>query len=68
MNKEKRGEILSRLRDANPHPTTELRFETPFELLIAVMIKSSYRCSASVAMAKSAVPFATPSAICVGDS
>lgn len=40
MNKEKRGEILRRLRDANPHPTTELTFSTPFELLIAVLLSA----------------------------
>ncbi|MGL9751640.1 MAG: endonuclease III [Symbiopectobacterium sp.] len=40
MNKEKRGEILRRLRDANPHPTTELHFETPFELLIDVLLSA----------------------------
>lgn len=40
MNKEKRGEILRRLRDANPHPTTELHFDTPFELLIAVLLSA----------------------------
>ena len=36
MNKEKRIAILTRLRDENPHPTTELNFTSPFELLIAV--------------------------------
>ncbi|MCC2616790.1 endonuclease III [Aestuariibacter halophilus] len=40
MNKEKRIEILSRLRDANPHPTTELNYTTPFELLIAVILSA----------------------------
>lgn len=40
MNKEKRGEILRRLRDANPHPIPELHFETPFELLIAVLLSA----------------------------
>lgn len=40
MNKEKRIEILSRLRDDNPHPTTELNFSTPFELLIAVILSA----------------------------
>jgi endonuclease-3 len=36
MNKEKRIAILQRLHDENPHPTTELNFNSPFELLIAV--------------------------------
>ncbi|MCV2885626.1 endonuclease III [Aestuariibacter sp. AA17] len=40
MNKEKRREILTRLRDANPHPTTELNFSNPFELLIAVILSA----------------------------
>lgn len=40
MNKEKRYEIFSRLRDANPHPTTELNYSTPFELLIAVILSA----------------------------
>ncbi|MFU2317319.1 endonuclease III [Rahnella sp. PCH160] len=40
MNKEKRIEILSRLRDNNPHPTTELVYTTPFELLISVLLSA----------------------------
>ncbi|WP_129990762.1 MULTISPECIES: endonuclease III [unclassified Rahnella] len=40
MNKEKRTEILSRLRDNNPHPTTELVYTTPFELLISVLLSA----------------------------
>ena len=40
MNKEKRIEILSRLRDNNPEPTTELDFSSPFELLIAVLLSA----------------------------
>jgi endonuclease-3 len=40
MNKQKRLEILTRLRDANPHPTTELNFSSPFELLIAVLLSA----------------------------
>ncbi len=40
MNKEKRGEIFLRLRDANPNPTTELNYATPFELLIAVILSA----------------------------
>lgn len=40
MNKEKRIEILTRLRDDNPHPTTELNFSSPFELLIAVLLSA----------------------------
>jgi endonuclease-3 len=40
MNKEKRLEILTRLRDNNPHPTTELNFASPFELLAAVLLSA----------------------------
>jgi endonuclease-3 len=40
MNKAKRLEILTRLRDDNPHPTTELEFTSPFELLIAVLLSA----------------------------
>lgn len=40
MNKEKRIEMLTRLRDNNPEPTTELNFTTPFELLIAVLLSA----------------------------
>jgi endonuclease-3 len=40
MNKAKRLEILTRLRDNNPNPTTELEFSSPFELLIAVLLSA----------------------------
>lgn len=40
MNKEKRLEILTRLRDDNPTPTTELNFSSPFELLVAVLLSA----------------------------
>lgn len=40
MNQQKRIEILSRLRAANPHPTTELHFSNPYELLIAVLLSA----------------------------
>ncbi|MGL1955709.1 MAG: endonuclease III [Colwellia sp.] len=40
MNKEKRIQILTRLRDNNPNPTTELNFSSPFELLIAVLLSA----------------------------
>lgn len=40
MNKEKRYEIFSRLRDANPNPTTELEYSSTFELLIAVILSA----------------------------
>jgi len=40
MNKEKRFEIFRRLREDNPHPTTELNFSSPFELLVAVTLSA----------------------------
>ena len=40
MNKQKRIEILTRLQAQNPHPTTELRYNSPFELLIAVILSA----------------------------
>ncbi len=40
MNRDKRTAIYSRLRELNPHPTTELNYETPFELLIAVILSA----------------------------
>ncbi len=40
MNAEKRREIFARLQAANPHPTTELEYTTPFELLIAVILSA----------------------------
>lgn len=40
MNKHIRQEIFERLREANPHPTTELNFNNPFELLIAVLLSA----------------------------
>ncbi len=40
MNKDKRRLILERLREANPKPTTELNYTSPFELLIAVILSA----------------------------
>ena len=40
MNAAKRRQIFERLKAANPHPTTELEYSTPFELLIAVMLSA----------------------------
>ena len=40
MNKQKRIEIFSRLRAENPKPTTELRYDSTFELLIAVILSA----------------------------
>ncbi len=40
MNAQKRREIFERWRRANPHPTTELEYSTPFELLVAVILSA----------------------------
>ena len=40
MNAAKRHAIFARLRAANPTPTTELEYTTPFELLIAVLLSA----------------------------
>jgi endonuclease-3 len=40
MNRAKRQAIFERLRAANPAPTTELEYSTPFELLIAVILSA----------------------------
>ena len=33
-------EMFSRLRELDPHPTTELEYSTPFELLVAVILSA----------------------------
>lgn len=40
MNAAKRREIFARLQAANPQPTTELEYDTPFQLLIAVLLSA----------------------------
>jgi endonuclease-3 len=40
MNAANRREIFTRFRAANPHPTTELAFSSPFELLVAVVLSA----------------------------
>jgi len=40
MNNAKRREIFTRFKAANPQPTTELEYTTPFELLIAVILSA----------------------------
>ena len=40
MNAQKRQQIFARFQAANPHPTTELVFASPFELLIAVLLSA----------------------------
>jgi endonuclease-3 len=40
MKREKVVELFNRLRELNPHPTTELDYSTPFELLVAVILSA----------------------------
>ncbi|GAB4510277.1 MAG: endonuclease III [Sulfuricaulis sp.] len=40
MNPDKRKEIFERLKKANPRPTTELKYRTPFELLVSVILSA----------------------------
>ena len=35
-----RRELFARLAELNPHPTTELEYRTPFELLVAVILSA----------------------------
>ena len=40
MNPAKRRAIYETLRELNPHPTTELEYSTPYELLVAVVLSA----------------------------
>ena len=40
MNAARRAELFRRLRAERPRPTTELRYRTPFELLVAVILSA----------------------------
>jgi endonuclease-3 len=40
VNRDKRQQIFERLREANPHPTTELEYGNPFQLLVAVILSA----------------------------
>ena len=40
MNEAKRRALFARLRAANPHPRTELNYQSPFELLVAVILSA----------------------------
>jgi endonuclease-3 len=62
MNPQKRREIYRRLRAANPNPTTELKYGTPFELLVAVVL-SAQATDKSVNLATEKLFPATPEKI-----
>ena len=40
MNKNRRAQIFSLLREHNPAPTTELHYSNPFELLVSVVLSA----------------------------
>ncbi len=40
MNADKRAAIYRRLKESNPDPTTELHYNSPFELLVAVILSA----------------------------
>ena len=40
MNREKRSEIFRRLQQNDPSPTTELEYQSPFELLVSVILSA----------------------------
>jgi len=59
MNPQKRREIFRRLQAANPNPSTELEYRTPYELLVAVVL-SAQATDKSVNLATSKLFPATP--------
>lgn len=64
MNPQKRRAIFERLRAANPHPTTELEYSTPFELLVAVILSAQATDKSVNAVTRKLFPVArTPRAI-----
>ena len=64
MNAQKRRAIFERFRAANPHPTTELEYHTPFELLVAVILSAQATDKSVNAVTRKLFPVArTPRAI-----
>ena len=64
MNASKRRAIFERLRAANPAPTTELEYSTPFELLVAVILSAQATDVSVNAVTRKLFPVArTPRAI-----
>jgi endonuclease III len=64
MNADKRRQIYERLRAANPKPTTELEYSTPFELLVAVILSAQATDKSVNAVTRKLYPVArTPRAI-----
>ena len=64
MNNAKRAEIFERLREHDPNPTTELHYESAFELLVAVILSAQATdVSVNKATAKLYAEARTPQAI-----
>ncbi len=64
MNRDKRIRIFSRWQQSNPHPTTELEYSSPFELLVAVLLSAQATDrSVNLATRKLFVAARTPAAI-----
>jgi len=64
VNPQKRRQIYERLRAANPNPTTELAYVTPFELLVSVVLSAQATDkSVNLATAKLFPVASTPQAI-----
>jgi endonuclease III len=64
MNSAKRRAIFERFRAANPHPTTELEYQTPFELLVGVILSAQATDKSVNAVTRRLFPVAcTPRAI-----
>jgi endonuclease-3 len=64
MNANQRRAIFERFRAANPHPTTELEYQTPFELLVAVILSAQATDKSVNAATRKLFPVArTPRAI-----
>jgi len=64
MNAAKRTQIFERLRALDPHPTTELEYRTPFELLAAVLLSAQATDKSVNAATRKLFPVAnTPQAI-----
>lgn len=64
MTPEKRRTLYERFREANPRPTTELEYSTPFELLVAVILSAQATDRSVNAVTRKLFPVArTPQAI-----
>jgi endonuclease-3 len=64
MNDQKRRAIFAVLKAANPNPTTELEYTTPFELLVAVILSAQATDKSVNAVTRKLFPVArTPAAI-----